>query len=308
MLNSFLIVGTQVFILFLLIGLGFLGGRSKVITSDGVKCINDIMLYFVTPCVIINSFLRPFDYVLLKNLVMAIVAAIMSHMAGILLGLIFIKNKDARKKKVLRFSVIFSNCGFMAFPLLEALLGSEGVFYGAGYVAVFNIISWSYGQYIMVDKNQKFSMKKAVLNTGVISAIIAFIIFITQLPIPSVLSTPIGYMAGLNTPVAMLIIGYTMSTIDLKSLLKIKELLHALALRNIIIPLVMLGVLYALGYRGILFTACVVSVSAPVAAMTTMFSIKYNADEALASKMVAVSTLFSILSMTLIVGFAGFIS
>ena len=308
MINSFVVVGTQVLILFILIGLGYLGGKIKITNKEGVKCINDIMLYFVTPCVIIDAFQREFDALLLRNLMLSILAAFISHALCFVLGLLFIKNVDKSKQKVLRFGVIFSNCGFMALPLLNALLGSEGVFYGAGYLGVFNLLCWSIGQYIMAGKENDFNLKKAIINPGVIAVIIGFIFFILAVDLPEIVEKPVGYMASLNTPVAMLIIGYTISTLDLKRLFKIKEAFLAIFFRLILAPLVLLGILYAMNYRGTLLSACIVSASAPIAATTTMLSIKYKGDEILASKIVAVSTVLSIITMTLIVGFAQYIS
>lgn len=308
MINSFVVVGTQVLILFILIGLGYLGGKIKLTTAEGVKSINDIMLYFVSPCVIINAFQRDYDPLLLKNLMLAILAAFMSHGLCFLIGLLLIRNKDISKRKVLRFAAIFSNCGFMAFPLLEALLGPEGVFYGAGYVAVFNLLVWSIGQYIMAGGNGDFKVRKAFLNPGFISVIVGILLFVASIDLPSIIGKPVEYMANLNTPVAMLIIGYTFSTLDFKEIFRVKDEIPTIIIRLIVAPLIMLGIFYTMGFRGILLTSCVVSVSAPVAATTTMFSIKYKGDEALASKLVAVSTIASIITMTLIVGFAQYIA
>ena len=302
--ESFAVVGTQVFILFLLIGLGFFSARVKISTESGIRCINDIMLYLVTPCVIIHAFQKEFDMELLKNLLFVIVAAFFSHFLSAFLGFIFIRNECEAKRKVLRFAAIFSNCGFMALPLLDALLGYEGVFYGAGYLAVFNLLAWSYGQYMMAKGYEGFDIKKAILNPGVISVIIGFVFFVFSISLPMVIAVPIEYMSDINTPVAMLIIGYTISTLDLKNIFKIREGIVALLIRLLISPFIILIVLYLAGFRGTMLTACIVSSSAPVAATTTMFSIKYNGDDKLASKMVAVSTLFSIVTMTLIVGIA----
>lgn len=307
MLQSFIIVGTQVAILFVLIALGFFGGKIKMLTKDGVKCINDIMLYFVTPCVVINAFQRDFDVSMLKNLLLAMLASFVSHLLCFFLGLIFIRKYPDAQKRVLRFAIIFPNCGFMALPLIEALLGSEGVFYGAGYLAVFNILSWSYGQYSMAKGTDGFEGKKAILNPGVISVIIGLIFFFTSFRLPEIIGSPISYLAALNTPVPMLIIGYTISTLDLKSIFKIKTEFVSILMRLIIAPLLLLALLYFTGYRGTLLLAVMVSASTPVAAITTMFAIKYNQDQPLSSKLVAVSSLFSIVTMTLIISFAKFI-
>ena len=308
MLESFTIVGTQVAVLFILIALGFFGGKIKLITRDGVKCINDIMLYFVTPCVIIHAFQRDYDPSMLKNLLLSILGSIISHALCYLVGFILIHDKDKAVRSVHRFAVCFSNCGFMALPLLEALLGSEGVFYGAGYLAVFNITVWSLGQYSMAGGDASFDGKKIILNPGVLSSIIGLIFFFTSLRLPTLIASPISFMAALNTPVPMLIIGYTIAGLKLKDIINIKSEALTIATRLVIVPMLLLGILYLMGYRGTLLTATIVSASAPVAAITTMFSIKYKKDESIASKLVAVSSLFSIVTMTVIVSLARTIS
>ena len=302
MVESFLIVGTQVLILCILIGLGFFGAKIKLITEDGVKSINNIMLYFVTPCVIVNAFQTPFDSRMLINLLLAMLASLISHLLGYLLGFIFIRDKDISRRRVLRFAAVFSNCGFMALPLVEALLGSEGVFYASGYLAVFNLMVWSTGQYLMAKGQANFSMKKSFLNPGVISVLIGLILFFTSCELPEIIGSPIAFLAGLNTPVPMLIIGYTISTIKLSELFEIKKEIITLLVRLVITPGILLVILYLAGYRGNLLTSVICSASTPVAAITTMFAIKYNQDEKLGSKLVAVSTLFSLITMTLIVG------
>ena len=304
MLESFTIVGTQVAVLFILIALGFFGRKIKILNGDGVKCINDIMLYFVTPCVIIHAFQREFDVTMLKNLLLSILGSVISHALCYLVGFLLIHNKDEAKRTVLRFAICFSNCGFMALPLLEALLGSEGVFYGAGYLTVFNILVWSSGQYSMAKGSDGFDKKKIFLNPGVLSVFVGLFFFFTSIKLPEIIGSPIAFLAALNTPVPMLIIGYTIAGLTFKDFLNIKEEALTIVSRLVIVPLLLLGILFLLGYRGNLLVATIVSASAPVAAITTMFSIKFSRDEMVASKLVAVSSLFSIITMTLIISFA----
>lgn len=308
MLESFLIVGTQVLILFILISLGFLGGKLKLINDDGIKSMNNIMLYLVTPCVIIEAFQKPFDKELFRNLLLALLAALIAHVLSFLLGKLFIKDKDESRRVVLRFSVVFCNCGFMALPLVKALLGSEGVFYASAYIAIFNILVWSFGQYAMAGNENSFNIRKAFLNPGLIGVVIGLIFFFTSYELPYIVIQPISFMSATNTPIPMLMIGYSISKLDFKEIVGIKKETVCLILRLVVSPLLLLGVLYGLGYRGILLTTLIVSASTPVAATTTMFSIKFNKDEKLSSKMVAVSTLFSIITMTLIVGFTQYIA
>ncbi len=308
MIDSLLIVGLQVFVLFLLIMLGFFAGKIKLFSDEGIKSMNNMMLYLVTPCVIINVFQRPFDSSMLKNLLLSMLASFISHLLGYLLGLIFIRNKDAMKQKVLRFAAVFSNCGFMALPLVEALLGDEGVFYASGYLAVFNLMVWTNGQYIMARESGDYKPIKALLNPGVLGVIVGLILFFTSFELPLIISLPISYLSELNTPVPMLIIGYTISTMNLRELFKIKEEAATIIIKLAASPLLLLGILYLLGFRGVLLISSIVSASTPTAAITAMFSIKYGGDEKMAAKIVSATSVFSIITMTVIVAFAQFIA
>ena len=308
MLQSFTVVGTQVLILFILIGIGFVGTKAGIIKKEGVSTITEIMLYIVTPCVIIHAFQRDFEPGLLKGFLIAFAAAVLSHVICTsdfkIKILLIIHNEDDDKKRLFRFGVIFSNCGFMSLPLLDALLGSEGVFYGASYVAVFNLFLWSYGLVLMDTKGGALSVKKILFNPGVIPVVIGLIFFFTSFRLPNIIGIPVEYLAALNTPVPMLVIGYNVSRLDLKKAMRDKDEYIMMLLRLLVCPAIILAIMYMAGIRGNLLVACAVSASAPVAASSTMFTIKFGGNSELSAETVAVSTLLSIITMTLIVGCA----
>lgn len=107
------------------------------------------------PCVIVNAFQREYNPEMLVNLLITAVCAVAIHIVTIVIASLVFRDKDEGRKKVLRFGTIFSNCAFMSIPLQEAVLGSEGVFYGAIFIGVFNLFSWTYGLVLMSgDKNR----------------------------------------------------------------------------------------------------------------------------------------------------------
>ena len=308
MLECFGIVGTQVLILFILIGMGYGLGKLKMFNDGAVKCINDLIIYIVNPCLIINAFQRKFDSQLLNGFVNALVGALIAHALSVIIAVLVFRKQEEGKRKVLRFASIFSNCGFMGVPLLAALLGDEGVFYGAAYLVVFNLVIWSLGQYMMAKGSNGFDNKKIILNPGVIAVIIGLTFFFASISLPNVILEPIKYMAGLNTPVPMLIIGYTLSKFSIKDLLGGFDELKVYLIRLVVSPVILLGILYVLGLRGMPLVAVIALASAPTAALTTMFAIKFECDEELSARIVSTSTLLSIITMTLIVGFTSYIA
>ena len=296
-------VFTQVVILFVLIFLGFTLTKTKIFTENGIKGMTDLVLYLVTPCVMIKSFARDFSSQLLKNLLTSIVLTLFAHLIFILISCFVLRSKNIKRQNVLQFSVIFSNCGFMAIPLLQALLGDDGVFYGSGYIAAFQVAIWSYGVYLIGGK-KAISVKKMFINPGVIGFVLALAVFCIGIPLPKVVYDPVSYIASLNTPLPMLIIGYHLANSDVLKGLKDIKLLFSCVLRLFILPLIAIGIFYLLGLRGTLPLALSICASAPTAALVTMFASKFEGDTELSVTTVSLTTLLSIASMPVVITLA----
>ena len=301
MIENILLVGTQVVILFILIAIGVVCNKTKILTSKSLKDITNLVLYIITPCVIINSYNREFDLSMLKGLLITIIATLLSFAANILIAHLVIKDSDKKREAVLRFGAVFSNCGYMSLPLQQALLGDEGVFYCATYVAIFQIMLWTYGIIVISGDIKNLNPKKMILNPGVLSTLIGIIIFILPITLPKIIIEPVKYLAALNTPLPMIIIGFYLATSSFN--IKGFNIYLSFFLRLIASPILMLIIVYAFGIRGSLLVSSVISASAPVAAVSTMFSEKFNSDTPLSATMVSISTVLSILTMPLIIGF-----
>lgn len=304
----FINVLTQVVILLILILIGVLLTKAKVLNENGVKCMTNIVLLLVTPCVIIKSFIREFDHNTLKKLLISFLIAFLSHIGFIILSHLIIKDKDKKKEKVLRFGSVFSNCGFMSIPLQQALLGDEGVFYASSYVAIFNLFIWSYGIITMSGDKKYLSPKKLIFSPGIIGITIGLIIFLCSIPVPKIIAEPISYLAGLNTPLPMIIIGFHLANSDVLDAIKNLKCIFAIAFRLVILPIIALGIFYLCGVREVMLISSVISWCAPVAAITTMFSSKFGADTSLSVNFVSLSTIISLITMPLIITFAQYIA
>lgn len=303
MLENVLTVGNYVLILFVLIGVGFVCNKIKLISEKTVKEMTNFVLYIVTPCVIINSYQREFDKEMLKGLIITLAAAVASYAATIILAHLLIKEKqDKRREKTLRFGTVFSNCGYMSLPLQQVLLGDVGVFYGTTYIMVFQIMLWTYGVIVMSGNMKNISFRKIIVNPGVTSSLVGVLFFIFSITLPSFIGEPIKHLAALNTPVPMVIVGFHLANANLK--IKGFSPYMTLILRHILSPVIMLLGLLACGITGPIATACVICASSPVAAATTMFSEKFDGDTPLSATMVSVSTLLAIITMPILVGLA----
>ena len=312
MIESFITVVQQVIILFVLIGIGFGLTKKKLFSEKTIAELTTFILYLVTPCVIIESFNRPFDADMLNALLLSFLAAIVVHVLSIFIAFLFIRDRDKNTQTIFRFGVVFSNCAFMALPLQQALLGSEAVFYGSSFIAVFNLFVWTHGYGIMkIDPENKGQKKsgqmifsqliKTLLNPGIASVFLGLFLFLTSTKLPFFIQKPIQYLAALNTPLPMIVIGFYVASVKDFSILKDKKMFLASFLRLVFIPLLSIALFYAAGIRGVLLSSLIISASTPVGATLVMFSIKFNKDAKKAGAFVAFTTLVSVLTMPIII-------
>ncbi len=302
MTENFFIVFSQVFSIFLLILVGYICGKSNILKENAVKSISDIILYISTPAAILQAFsteTKTLEKSL--NLLYIFLIAVFVHVISIFIAKLLVRNRDRSTQKVLIFAAVFSNCGFMSFPLQKAILGDIGVFYGAMYVVVFNIFIWSYGAVMMSGDKRFISLKKILLNSTVIATVLSIILYLLQIRLPELVGSAVTHLSNLNTPLPMIIVGYYLSCAGITRAFTDHHIYLITVLRLIFIPAVLLGIMILLNIRGVPLAACIIASSAPTAAITAVFATKFGRDYTAGVNSVTVTTLLSMLTMPLFI-------
>ena len=209
MLQSFLTVGQQILTLYLLLVVGFVRGKVKLLDDRASVALSSLVMYVVSPCMMVVAFQRPLEHTALHNFGVVTGVSAVLHVVFIAAAMLLIRDRDRERQNCLRFAAVFSNCGFMGYPLMAALLGSIGVFYGSAYVIVFTILSWTWGVYVITGDRSQLRLKPLLLNPGVISVVLAMALYLGQVTVPEPLMVPVNYLADLNTPLPMLVVDAT---------------------------------------------------------------------------------------------------
>ena len=126
-------------------------------------------------------------------------------------------------------------------------------------------------------------------------------LFFLRCPLPELLAVPVDSFAALNTPLAMVVIGCNIARVPLRDFISDKKIFWLSALRLLLVPAVFFAVSILFQPEAVLLTTCVIQASAPVAANTVLFATQFGADDRLAARIVAVTTLLSIVTMPLFV-------
>ena len=301
-LENLLTAATNVGVLYIIVAVGYICDKAGIYTEETAKKTVNFLLYFVASCTLINSFIKieatP-DTVGKFFTAFALSAA--THTIAIILNMLTFRNKSDERNAVYKFASIYGNVAFMALPLAQAVLGDEGVLYCAGGAVVFNLFTFTHGVRLMSKDGGKLSIKKLIINPGVIAVVIGLPIFLTGIDIPYIIGRPIEMLSDLNTPVAMLVFGTYLSKTDLKTMLFDKKIYAVALMKLIVLPLICMGIYYAFGLKGTLLTAVILTASVPSANNTFMFSSVYGRDTATASKTVALVSFISIITMPVII-------
>lgn len=298
-MDAFLSVILEVAVILILIVIGYFTVKKGMFTKESLGSITSFLLYIVTPCLIVSSFLSAESGKLDGwTLLLAAVLPALSIVISIALSYLFFRKEPSGRRRVLRFSMIFCNVGFMGIPLVEGIVGSEGVLYGSFFIAVFNIFCWTYG-YVMMGGG-KVRLKALLLNPGVIGIVIGLPLYLLDVPVPALIERPIELISALNTPLAMIVVGGYIAQVKLRAFVSDLAVYKMAVLRLVVAPLLYLALVWLLRPDETLLMSTVIQAATPVAANCVLFAVQYDSDAELASKSVAVSTALSVVTIPLL--------
>lgn len=288
--------------MFLLMGVGAICYRRGIVTEEGSGQMSTLIMTFVAPCVIIHSFCRSFDPAMLNKLILSFGLSVLLLAVSIALTtLVFRKGSADYADK--RLCVIFSNNGFMALPLLQALYGDDGVFIGSINIVATNILIWTYGVWLLSRASGRASgvnWRKIVLNPGTIGFFIGLAIFLTSFQLPEILGSTVSFLADLNTPLAMIVLGVYLAQSNLKEILRDRSMYLVALFRLAAIPLLGIALLLLLPFDRSVCSVLIISISMPCAVASSMFAQMYGTNYRYSSRIIAFSTLLSAATMPLV--------
>ena len=307
--QNVLVASEQVAILYIIVAVGAIADKIGIYTEKVAKSCTDLLFYIITPAVIIESFFTlEYNPETAKGLFIALACGFVLHIVSAIISSIVFNRCPIDQACIYKYSCAYGNCGYMALPLADAVLGDEGVFYCSAVVISFQIFSFTHGIHV-INKGKdgekvKIDFKKLIVNPGVLSVIVGLPIFLLSVKLPEIISSPIHYIASLNTPVAMLIFGTYIANTNFKSIFKNWRIFAVSLVKLIILPLLLISAFRLAGITGSLLVALSISAGAPTANNTVMFAAKYDRNTGLASQTVAVVSFISIITLPVMIALA----
>jgi len=289
-------VAGQVATLFIMMAVGFALKKLKRLTVEAQKQIMFILLYVVSPCLIVNAMqiersASAAQYMLLTGL-----GCVIYFIIAVAANRLFFRKKEPDTRDVLQFATIYPNCAFMGFPLIRAVLGDGAMAFASIFLIIFQLIHWTHGV-IHMGGRKSASLKAVLINPGTFGFVIGLLFFSLNLKMPWPVANAVSFVAEINTPMAMFVIGAQMADADIGKLFKMYNLYAVGVLKLIIFPAITALVLLPLKLPPIVYCTVVILCATPSAGVTAMFAQRFERDEITGASAVSLTTLLSILTL-----------
>lgn len=306
--------------LFLILCLGFALARIELLDQHTKQKLTKILLNVTTPLMMIDAFYDRMQMLgeqksdLGVSVGMLFVYSFAFYLILIVLSLILVAALHPPKddKRLYIFMTIFGNVGFMGFPIVKSVYGTEGLFYAAIVNSVFNIFVYTFGVVLMggagesgsgslAERIKQIPWKKLLLTPAVIGTAVGILIFVCRIPLPGIIADTCGTLGDLTSPLAMLVVGANLSGMKIKDVLTNMRMNIYVLLRQIAMPLVFWLIISQFVTHPVLAPTLLLMSCMPVANTTALFATEYNGNEKLASQGIFMTTLFSLISFPLII-------
>jgi malate permease and related proteins len=299
-----LIIIKSVISLFLIMLVGVYASKKGIINSNVSKGLTDILLDITLPCMIITSFSFPYDESVKVNVLKTFYYSFAVYVIVAILSRLFMLPVKKEKKTILHFANIFTNTGYVGFPVLNVIYGAEAIMYGSIVNVFFNIFLWTYGIMIFkgrLEKNDLIKeMLKALRNPSLIAVYTGIILMIFDLKLPQVIVQSTNAIGNMTAPLSMIIVGALAYKVNIKEHLSDWTIYYGTAVKLILIPAVLYFISLLIGEKSIVSNTVIILASMPAAAMTSIFADRFNVKKDYASVVVVATTLLSVFTLPLL--------
>ena len=307
------IVAIKILQMFIILLAGVIAYKTGLINKTSTAHLSNLLLMMVSPLLSFLSYQLDFTPALLNGLLLALFASVLTYMISIGLSeLLFRPEKSLLSKTetrtenygVEKLALVYSNCGFFGIPLVSSIFGTEGVFYLTAYLTAFNVLLWTHGLLAMGERFDLQTLWKKLMTPAILAVVTGVICFLLRIHLPEILTYPLGLIANMNTPLAMIVAGANLAQADLLKCLKKPRVYLVSFLRLLVLPALSLLLLWVLHITisldfTIAFTVFIAS-ACPVGAVSIMFAERFGKDSNYATELFVVTTVLSLLTIPLI--------
>lgn len=295
----------QTLVLFVLLSIGFILTKAGILKDKHCRAISDMVLFAVTPAMIITELQIDFDLEHFMGILYALALAAMAFAICIVGSILLIPRSSRADYKVQRFSTVYANCGFVGFPLILGILGARGMFYVVGIAIVYNISQFTHGILSMQpDDAKKGFDPHCLLTIPIFAIVLSILMYCLQIRLPAVIEVPLEQLGSCMTPLAMLVAGNSMANMKLSKDTPWKAVLLPCFYRLIVFPVILVLICGFLPGSNLIKLVIIICMACSSGSVNIIMAVMFKRDDLLASEIFSACLILSAVTMPLIIGLA----
>ena len=302
---TWLIVLEKMIMLVLLMVVGFGAAKAGWVDGDFSQKASRLVMNVFVVGLIVSSVVNTEPIMSNRELALAIFAVFLVFFLGGALGWLAARllRFRGRDRNVAWLSVFFMNNVFIGFPVVEALFGEEAIFCASLSNLPFNLLLYTVGvAYLQAGEGRGKVSLREVFSIPLVATLLAITLFVLQIPVPELLVDTCRTLGAATVPVSMIVVGISLSHVPIREALLDGKAYAVSFVKLILCPVVTWAVLRLfLDPSSLIFGVLVIIAACPSAAMITILSVRFGADDTLASKIKFLSTVLSAVTLPLMV-------
>jgi len=287
--------------LLLILLLGVLAQRRLQLPDAFYRSANELVIRVTLPAMILCSMDKDFSaqaFDTCVRLLMIAVCAFLAVIAGLEVWRRF-SRLPSRELGLYQYLILVGNTAFMGYPVIQAIYGSDGVFYASVFNLVHNVVTFSYGL-ALFQRGSPIPWQRLWGNACLLSTLAGIALFLSLLRLPGFLHQALNWVGNITIPLCLLSVGAQLAGQPWRELLRPRAILWLSLTRTVLFPLLLVPALCIAGCSGVTLTIPAILFATPVALTAGAFAGRYAADAKLAGKTVILSNLISILTLPML--------
>ena len=309
-MSALFTVASRLITLFIYVIIGYIISRRKIVSQEFTNGISKFLMTVILPCMIISTFQTPYTTEKLAKAGMVFAVSLVIFGLSILIGYLtyYLFHIEKEAKGVWIYAVTFPNHAFMGWPVMAAVFGGDAVFYATFANMAFSVYAYTFGVWLMQTTGRRAdygAKNRHVIRDNLLTPInagilIGLILFFTQLTLPSSIGTAVDAIGGMTTPLAMMYVGTILAKSPLQEVLSDRRVYLCSLARLIIIPILVFICAKPFITDPLIYGVIVIGHAMPVAGYCAIYAGAYDNDTVLASKLISVTTLLSVITIPVI--------
>ena len=194
---------------------------------------------------------------------------------------------------------IYTNVGFIGLPVARAILPENAILYVIVCNVMYSLLFYTHGLVVLSNGKEKMKFSK-IFSPGTITAILALVVFWFDYKPPRIINDSISFIGNATVFLSMTLLGVSIARSNfIKGFKNIRIWLY-IAIRMIIVPIGLFFALKAMKFNSVTILGLCLMAAMPVGNLPLIQSEKMGEDTEILSNAIAISTIVSIISITVL--------